>query len=118
MAKRIYVGNLPWAYSNTDLEALFKQYGDVAAAEVAGGQTARLRQVVPVDPDVAPAGDARVEDMRPRAAGVRAGEGDVRLAVDRVVDRFTQRQVVLEQVVRHVHGQVAGAVHGLQDLLP
>src|SRR5947209_12396206 len=34
MAKRIYVGNLPWAYSNTDLEALFKQYGDVAAAEV------------------------------------------------------------------------------------
>ena len=34
MAKRIYVGNLPWAYSSTDLEALFKQYGDVAAAEV------------------------------------------------------------------------------------
>jgi RNA recognition motif-containing protein len=34
MAKRIYVGNLPWAYASTDLEALFKQYGDVAAAEV------------------------------------------------------------------------------------
>ena len=34
MAKRIYVGNLPWAYSSSDLEALFKQYGDVAAAEV------------------------------------------------------------------------------------
>lgn len=34
MAKRIYVGNLPWSYSNADLEALFKQYGDVAAAEV------------------------------------------------------------------------------------
>jgi RNA recognition motif-containing protein len=34
MAKRIYVGNLPWAYSSSDLETLFKQYGDVAAAEV------------------------------------------------------------------------------------
>ena len=34
MARRIYVGNLPWAYSSSDLEELFKQYGDVAAAEV------------------------------------------------------------------------------------
>jgi RNA recognition motif-containing protein len=34
MARRIYVGNLPWAYSSSDLEGLFKQYGDVAAAEV------------------------------------------------------------------------------------
>src|SRR5881275_589499 len=34
MARRIYVGNLPWAYSSSDLEALFKQYGEVAAAEV------------------------------------------------------------------------------------
>src|SRR5438876_6739915 len=34
MARRIYVGNLPWAYSSSDLEALFKEYGEVAAAEV------------------------------------------------------------------------------------
>ena len=34
MAKRIYVGNLPWSYSSSDLEGLFKQYGDVAEAEV------------------------------------------------------------------------------------
>src|SRR5436190_15528508 len=34
MVRRIYVGNLPWAYASSDLEALFKQYGDVAAAEV------------------------------------------------------------------------------------
>src|SRR5262245_5932330 len=34
MAKRIYVGNLPWSYASSDLEALFKQYGEVAAAEV------------------------------------------------------------------------------------
>jgi RNA recognition motif-containing protein len=34
MAKRIYVGNLPWSYGSAELEQLFKQYGDVAAAEV------------------------------------------------------------------------------------
>lgn len=34
MAKRIYVGNLPWSYSNADLEALFKTHGDVTVAEV------------------------------------------------------------------------------------
>jgi RNA recognition motif-containing protein len=34
MAKRIYVGNLPWSYGSSELEGLFKQYGDVAAAEV------------------------------------------------------------------------------------
>ncbi len=34
MAKRIYVGNLPWSYSSSDVEALFKPFGDVAAAEV------------------------------------------------------------------------------------
>src|SRR5262245_56257466 len=34
MAKRIYVGKLPWAYGSSDLEALFKEYGEVAAAEV------------------------------------------------------------------------------------
>jgi RNA recognition motif-containing protein len=32
--KRIYVGNLPWAYSSSDLENLFSEYGQVAAAEV------------------------------------------------------------------------------------
>src|SRR6185295_18355542 len=34
MAKRIYVGNLPWSYASSDLEALFREYGEVAAAEV------------------------------------------------------------------------------------
>ena len=34
MARKIYVGNLPWAYSSSDLEALFKQYGEVTSAEV------------------------------------------------------------------------------------
>lgn len=34
MAKRIYVGNLPWSYGSAELEELFKQYGDVGQAEV------------------------------------------------------------------------------------
>jgi RNA recognition motif-containing protein len=34
MAKRIYVGNLPWSYGSAELEQLFTQYGQVAAAEV------------------------------------------------------------------------------------
>ena len=34
MAKRIYVGNLPWSYGSAELEDLFKQYGDVGQAEV------------------------------------------------------------------------------------
>lgn len=34
MAKRIYVGNLPWATTSSDLENLFRAHGDVISAEV------------------------------------------------------------------------------------
>ena len=34
MARKIYVGNLPWAYTASDLEAMFKEFGEVSAAEV------------------------------------------------------------------------------------
>ena len=34
MAKRIYVGNLPWSTTSEDLEALFREYGAVSSAEV------------------------------------------------------------------------------------
>ena len=34
MAKRIYVGNLPWATTSEDLRELFQQHGDVESAEV------------------------------------------------------------------------------------
>lgn len=34
MSKKIYVGNLPWATTSSDLEAMFREFGDVQAAEV------------------------------------------------------------------------------------
>jgi RNA recognition motif-containing protein len=34
MSKKIYVGNLPWATTSSDLEAMFREFGDVASAEV------------------------------------------------------------------------------------
>lgn len=34
MSKKIYVGNLPWATTSSDLEAMFREFGDVSAAEV------------------------------------------------------------------------------------
>ncbi len=34
MSKKIYVGNLPWATTSSDLEAIFQEFGDVTSAEV------------------------------------------------------------------------------------
>lgn len=34
MSKRIYVGNLPWAYTATHLQELFGPYGSIISAEV------------------------------------------------------------------------------------
>ena len=34
MAKRIYVGNLPWATTSSELQALFEEHGAVETAEV------------------------------------------------------------------------------------
>lgn len=34
MAKRIYVGNLPWATTSSDLQQLFAPHGDVESAEI------------------------------------------------------------------------------------
>src|SRR4051812_43226888 len=44
MARKIYVGNLPWSYSSSDLESLFGQYGSVSSAEVVSDrETGRSR---------------------------------------------------------------------------
>jgi RNA recognition motif-containing protein len=34
MGKRLYVGNLPWSTSSSDLQAMFEQFGAVRSAEV------------------------------------------------------------------------------------
>ncbi|MCE9545378.1 MAG: RNA-binding protein [Planctomycetia bacterium] len=34
MAKKLYVGNLPWSVSSSDLQQMFAAYGTVASAEV------------------------------------------------------------------------------------
>jgi RNA recognition motif-containing protein len=34
MAKRLYVGNLPWGIGSSELESLFGEYGPVQSAEV------------------------------------------------------------------------------------
>ncbi len=34
MAKSLYVGNLPWAFSSQDLEKLFQTYGAVESAKI------------------------------------------------------------------------------------
>jgi RNA recognition motif-containing protein len=34
MSKKIYVGNLPWATTSSDLEAMFQEFGEVTSAEV------------------------------------------------------------------------------------
>jgi RNA recognition motif-containing protein len=34
MSKKIYVGNLPWATTSSDLENMFREFGDVQSAEV------------------------------------------------------------------------------------
>lgn len=34
MARRLYVGNLPWSVTSTELQSLFAEHGEVASAEV------------------------------------------------------------------------------------
>ena len=44
MAKRIYVGNLPWSTTSSELQEMFAQYGDVESAEVVSDrETGRSR---------------------------------------------------------------------------
>jgi RNA recognition motif-containing protein len=44
MAKKLYVGNLPWSFTSSDLEALFAPFGTVQSAEVVSDrETGRSR---------------------------------------------------------------------------
>ncbi len=92
MAKRLYVGNLPYSADETTLRDLFSQYGEVQSVQIATDrETGRSRGFAFVDmasdADAAAAiqglsgyqMDGRaltIEEARPReAAGVRGGFG-------------------------------------------
>ena len=73
MAKRLYVGNLPWAVSSSELQALFAEHGEVVSAEVITDRvTGRSRGFGFVQMETDEASDAAIEalnghDMNGRA---------------------------------------------------
>ena len=73
MAKRLYVGNLPWSVGSSELQALFAEHGDVVSAEVITDRvTGRSRGFGFVQMETDEANDAAIEalnghDMEGRA---------------------------------------------------
>ena len=71
MAKRLYVGNLPFNVSETDLRTLFEEYGKVQAVElIIDHETGRFRGFGLVEMDAAKAGLA-VSELDGRKFGGR-----------------------------------------------
>src|SRR5262245_19022154 len=80
---------------------------------MAGGKSFRLGQIwccKRIWLFFPPTRNPRVEEMGPRVTGVGTGHSDVCLAIDRIRDGPPKAGVLLEETVRHVHGEVAGAV--------
>jgi len=64
MAKRIYVGNLPWSTTSASLETLFSEHGSVQSAEVvADRETGRSRGFGFVEMDTDEAGQKAIEAL-------------------------------------------------------
>ena len=73
MAKRLYVGNLPWEVSSSDLESAFSQYGTVHSAEVIADRvTGRSRGFGFVQMESDEASDAAIEGLNGREMSGRA----------------------------------------------
>ena len=73
MAKRIYVGNLPWSISSSDLQEMFGQYGEVTTAEVVMDRvTGRSRGFGFVEMTADDAGTAAIEALNGKDFGGRA----------------------------------------------
>src|SRR5262245_2821240 len=64
MANRVYVGNLPYQYTSTDLERLFSGYGSVRSAEVVSDRmTGRSRGFGFVEMDTSEACQAAMQGL-------------------------------------------------------
>jgi len=64
MAKRIYVGNLPWSTTSSDLEAMFREYGDVVTAEIVMDRSSgRSRGFAFVEMATDSGGDAAIQAL-------------------------------------------------------
>ena len=73
MAKRLYVGNLPWEVSSSDLESAFAEYGAVQSAEVISDRvTGRSRGFGFVQMESDEASDAAIEGLNGREMKGRA----------------------------------------------
>jgi RNA recognition motif-containing protein len=72
MAKRVYVGNLPWSYTPDDLQQLFQAHGTVVAAEVISDRdTGRSRGFGFVEMDSSEAAEAAIDALNGVSAGGR-----------------------------------------------
>lgn len=73
MAKKIYVGNLPYGFSDSDLENLFSSYGAVRSAKVINDrETGRSRGFGFVEMEVASEADAAIEALNGQDCNGRA----------------------------------------------
>jgi RNA recognition motif-containing protein len=73
MATRLYVGNLPWSISSSDLQTLFAEYGGVDSAEVISDRvTGRSRGFGFVQMDSEEASQSAIENLNGREVSGRA----------------------------------------------
>ena len=64
MGKRLYVGNLPWSVSSTELQAMFAEHGSVVSAEVVSDRvTGRSRGFGFVQMEADEASNAAIEAL-------------------------------------------------------
>ena len=73
MSKRIYVGNLPWSTTSSELQELFSAHGAVTSADViTDRETGRSRGFAFVEMESDEGGNAAIEALNGQDVGGRA----------------------------------------------
>jgi RNA recognition motif-containing protein len=73
MAKRLYVGNLPYSFTSQDLQKLFSEYGPVKSAEVVQERdTGRSRGFGFVEMETAQATEDAIRNVHDKQVGGRS----------------------------------------------